>query len=266
MRKPLCLFLLLTFFATVPAAAQEFWEKKNYREWTKEQCRKLLQDSPWASHAGAVDVQTVAFTSQSSQGQDSEQRIDYYAQIRSALPIRQAIIRRAMIDNKYEKMSPEDKKAFDASAEQYLARVYPDVIVITVEYSSNIETVDRELARYWQTAASDTILPNIYLTGNKGMRIQPIRYQADPGAGRAFQLNFPRTVDGVPVISDDVKSIKLELPAPSFDTATERSTSQLSGQSSRANPNANTPRGLKESRSFFEFKTERMKYKGETVF
>jgi len=248
------------------ATAQEFWDKKSYKEWSKDQVKKMLQDSPWASHAGAVDVQTVAFTSSSSQGQDSEQKIDYYAQIRSALPVRQAIIRRAMIDNKYDKMAPADKKLFDSSAEQYLARVYPDVIVITVEYGSNVETVDRELARYWQSAASSEIMVNIYLIGQKGIRIHPTAYQAETGAGRAFQLLFPRTVDGVPVLGSDIKSLKLELPAPSFDTARERSATSATADNGRSNPNANTSRGLKESRTFFEFKVDKMTFKGELVY
>jgi len=257
--------ILLGLAAVQPAAAQEFWEKKSYKEWNKEQCKKMLENSPWAAHAGAVDVQAVAFTSSSSQGQDSEQKIDYYAQIRSALPIRQAVIRRAMIDNKYDKMGAADKKLFDTSAEGYLARVYPDVVVITVEYSSNVETVDRELARYWQSAASSEIMVNIYLTGQKGIRIQPTAYQAEQGAGRAFQLVFPRTVDGVPVVGPDVKSIKLEMPAPSFDTARERSATQTT-DNGRSNPNAASPRGLKESRTYFEFKVDKMMYKGELVF
>src|SRR6266404_4609647 len=50
MRKVTSLFgltLLLTYLAL--AQSKDFWEKKDYRQWTDKECHKLLEDSPWAS-------------------------------------------------------------------------------------------------------------------------------------------------------------------------------------------------------------------------
>jgi hypothetical protein len=251
------------------AGAQEFWETKPYTEWTKEQCAKVLESSPWASHTGARDVQNMAFSKTSTQGQESERRIDYFAQVRSALPVRQAVIRRAMLERKYEKMTAEEKQAFDQSASQYLARQYPDVIVITVEYSSNIEDVDRDLARYWQTVAPATIAAQTYLTVRNGVRIQPVKYDPDPGAGRAFQLVFKRTLEnGEPIIGPGDRLL-LELPTPTFEAASPTGAAGLadSTRPSAINPNSGpVSRGLKESRAVFEFKGEKMKYKGNLTY
>ena len=38
--------VLLGSLSTVRAA--EFWEKKDYRQWSEKECRKLLRNSPWA--------------------------------------------------------------------------------------------------------------------------------------------------------------------------------------------------------------------------
>ncbi len=234
--------------------AQEFWEKKPYTQWNKEQCKKVLENSPWASHTGARDVQNLAFSGGSTGGEESERRIDYYAQLRSALPVRQAVIRRAMIENKYDKMSAEQKKAFDDSAASFLDRQYPDVIVIAVEYSTNLEMYDRELARYFQSVAPTAIPVNIYLTARNGIRIQPIKYEAQGGAGRSFQIMFPRHVNGEPILGPG-DTLRLEFPAPIFPDAPAGAPSVGSGS-----------RGLVERRAFFEFKADKMKYKGQLVF
>lgn len=258
----LILFLTIGAFST---AAQPFWEKKPYTEWSKEQCRKLLQEAPWAAHSGAIDVQNTAFTRNSTQGESTEKKIDYFAQIRSALPVRQAVIRRAMLDSKYDKMPAEQKKQFDQSAEQYLARTYADVIVITVEYNSNIETIDRELARYWQNITPDASA-GIYLTGHNGIRVQPIKYQAEPGAGRAFQLVFPRSVEGRPVVAPGDKSLILELKAPTFDPSNRGQVDAMPRGSATGPTTNSVSGGLKESRAFFEFNLEKLKFKGELAF
>ncbi len=270
MKRTLMMAPLITALATGTAAgAQEFWETKPYTEWTREQAARVLENSPWASHTGARDVQNLAFSKASTQGQESERRIDYFAQVRSALPVRQAVIRRAMLERKYDKMTPEEKKVFDDSAWQYLARQYPDVIVITVEYGSNIEQVDRDLARHWQTVAPETIAAQTYLTVRNGVRIQPVKYEPDPGAGRAFQLVFKRTLgNGEPIIGPGDRLL-LELPTPTFDATSPTGSAGFadSTRTSAINPNSGpVSRGLKESRAVFEFKGEKMKYKGSLTY
>jgi hypothetical protein len=271
-RNTLLFAVLAALLLAGTAGAQEFWEKKPYTEWSKEQCKKLLENAPWAAHQGARDVQNVAFTQSSTGGQDTEKRIDYFAQIRSALPVRQAVIRRAMIEAKYDKMSADQKKQFDESAAGFLARQYPDAVVIAVEYSTNVEVYDRELARHWQTTDPGALMSQIYLTVRNGQRIQPVSYTPDRGAGRAFQLVFKRALDnGEPIIGPGDKII-LELPAPTFDPRSINDNPQLNdpagsnrGQVTGAS-GGSTARGLKEGRLVFEFRAEKMKHKGELVF
>lgn len=261
---------LLVFAAA--AYADEFWENKPYTEWTLDQCKRLLEGGPWASHSGAADVQNTAFSSggggtgsiRASASTAAERRISYFAQLRSALPVRQAVVRRSMIENKYEKMSEADRKAFDKSAAAYLAQGFADEIVFVVEYSSNVDDVDRELARHWQGFPSGVFPPNTYLVGHDGVRITPTRFTADSGAGRSFQVAFPRIVNGEPIITPVTKSLILEIPAPTFPPVTQGGIGRDPSSLGRSGDTAS--RGLKESRLFFEFKPEKMAYKGKLAF
>jgi hypothetical protein len=50
MRNPTQKLLLLLLLASVAAAqSKDYWESKDYRQWTEKECRKLLEDSPWAN-------------------------------------------------------------------------------------------------------------------------------------------------------------------------------------------------------------------------
>ena len=61
------------------------------------------------------------------------------------------------------------------------------------------------------------------------------------GAGRAFEFVFPRDVSGEPVVTPNVESIRIEFPNPQI-------------------------RELNDQRTTFEFKTEKMKYKGSVIY
>lgn len=226
----------------MPAAAQEFWEKKPFTEWTKDQCLKVLHDSPWAKTFTISTVKQDRF-GQPTKGEtrQTEQRIFYHAQLRSALPVRQAVVRLSQIENHYDKMKDAEKKAFDSSAERYLNSVYPDIIV-HVDYESDVEFYDKELANHWQTRQpKEMINSSVYLTTSDGKRIPPTNFKTEKGAGRAFEFMFPREIDGMPVVAANVESFRVEFPNPQV-------------------------RDLNDPRTTFEFRMDRMKYKGQLVF
>jgi len=115
-------------FAPVsPAGAQGGWRGKPYVEWTKNDAEDLLIDSPWA--------QTVARS-----GLDGPRGIGMRdpavtVRLRSALPIRQAMLRLRQLREKYDQMSEKKKAEFDekhatliecpACADSYVVAVLP---------------------------------------------------------------------------------------------------------------------------------------------
>lgn len=256
-----------TLLLTWATQGQEYWEKKPYQEWSEEQCQKLLTKSPWAqSHTlsqviiqplqspGAPRAATNPMDNiESARAPDPSARTDigrarqarpeltYQAQIRSALPIRQAIVRLGRIRAKYDDLTPEQKKAFDQNAEAFLAKKFPDTLVLYVSYASNVQVDDRELAQHWQSQTTDTLKNFVFLIRSGGEKVPLSAYVATKGAGREFQFVFPRTLEGRPVVQPHDKSLQLEFFHPKI-------------------------RDQQESRVLISFKVEKMLIDGEAVY
>ena len=233
---------VVVLLAAGPVYSQDFWEKKPFTEWNKDQCNKVLRDSPWSKTFAIANVKEDSF-SQPTQGEgrgETEQKISYYIQLRGALPVRQAVVRSAMIHNKYDKMSSEEKKVVDQNSDRYL-NSSPRFLIVHVDYETNVQYFDRALAEYWQSWPDGSMPANVYLTTSSGKRISPINWKYERGGGRAFEFYFPREVDGAPIITDEDKTFSIEFPNPRI-------------------------RELSDRRAFVQFKTDKMKYKGELIF
>ena len=244
MKKMLCLFLpLLLLTASIAIAGKEFWETKDYKEWAQKDCAKLLIDSPWAQKFELTSVQVMDNSSNKTSTDGQQPFIRYFIQFRSALPVRQAMVRQGQIANKYESLSAEQKQAFDKQASSLLDGFPADSIVVNVSYATNDSTRDQELARYWQTQTTELLKTQVYLTCGK-TKVPIARYIASQGGSRSFQFIFPREVDGKSIITPQEKSIKLEFTYP------------ISGSLA----------GFGSGNGFQEFKAEKMIFAGNIAF
>ncbi|HUK29739.1 MAG TPA: hypothetical protein VLV89_01420, partial [Candidatus Acidoferrum sp.] len=68
------------------------WVAKDWTQWTEDDCKAVLEHSPWGRDLPAHE---------------------FGEQLRSALPIRQALLRKAQLDEFYDRMKPDKKLAFD---------------------------------------------------------------------------------------------------------------------------------------------------------
>ncbi len=276
--------VLLGSLSTVRAA--EFWEKKDYRQWSEKECRKLLRNSPWAkqyvlanpiiknlggtpspgrtgSDAGSAPITTGGLSGPPSagssrggpgggvqgpppsmdgdiRGREQNPRMFYQAQIISALPIRQAKARLRQIEAGYDNMSPENKEEFDAAAERYLDRDFPDTVVVQVFYGSNTHFDARDMAQHWQNQTVETLQNFVFLIGGKGKKVPLLQFATAEGR-QMFQMVFSRLPEGQPLVGPKDKSLKLEFPHPKFGDQ-------------------------REERVLLEFKTKKMRVGGEVVF
>ena len=240
----------------------EFWQRKDYRQWSQTECQRLLENSPWAKTHALTQVvieslqsprspittsdptapdPSVGPVTSSTADRAREQRpeIKYSVQFRSALPVRQAMVRLMQIAQKYDQMQPEQKKTIDQNAEQFLAKSFPDTAVVFVSFTSNVREYQLELARHWQAQTTETLKNVVFLIGSNGERIPLISY-VWAGNGRDFQLVFPRTYKDHPAAVLGDKAIQLEFIHPRI-------------------------RQQKESRVLLEFKLEKMMMQGELV-
>jgi len=236
-----CLSIAILFSTAVVAAPKgEFWEKKDYKQWSQKEVTQMLEKSPWAQQftnqrVGIGDVDLDAMDA-------AQPYIKYQVQFRSAQPIRQAIVRQMALNQKYDSLSSEQKQQFDKSAEAFLSVDVSNAVVVYITYETNNNEYDRQLARHWQSQTVDLLKNHVYLSSDKGDKIQLANYYVDEGGGRSFQFIFPREVNGNSIVDPmKDKSLKLEFKYPVI-------------------------RNLGDGNAFMEFKLEKMIFAGNVAY
>ncbi len=200
-----------------PAATQEFWEKKDYTQWTEKECRQLLQDSPWTRQftISTSYVQALRRGPAAALGRETNPQITYTAQLRSALPLRRALVRLQQFAKKYETLEPVDKQAFDNQADKYLETKFPDTIVVLIEYSSNVQPYVSDLDLNWKQYTEAQARNEIFLLAPSGERLKLSRFILQPQGG-GFHLVFPRLINGEPLTARGKGELHIELPHPNI--------------------------------------------------
>ena len=250
MRKIICFAISAIFLAASTAAfGADFWEKKDYKEWKAKECSKMLTDSPWAQDFTEMDSQLQESARTSDDGQQFY--VKYQARFDSALPIRQAQVRQMQLLQNYESLGSEQKKQMDQSAEAFLAKQFPDAIIVFVTYGTNSQTANMNLSRYWQSQTTDLLKNKVFLRNSKGDRVDLAQFQTYQGE-LDFHFIFPRqTSDGKPLVDPADKNLMLEFSYPSVAIPGTRRT---------------IPDDGREGSAFLEFKPQKMVFKGELAY
>jgi hypothetical protein len=204
----------LMLWLAIAGMAQGFWEKKALADWSPQECKKLLTDSPWAKSRtlGNVLIEEIGNPA-SVDGREGNPWMSYSARFWSARPVRQAYVRQLESARDYVSLPPEQKQSIAAQNDRMLKSEYPDRIVLVLVCATNVDSYKRDLIRYWQTRPPALWAMDTFLLTGKG-RIKPLGVAVAPGSGDQLELTFPRTIDGQPVISPNDKSISLELVHP----------------------------------------------------
>jgi hypothetical protein len=243
MKKILCLAIAVFFlFSVVVAPAAEFWEKKEYKQWSQKECSKLLDKSPWTDNFTLTSVGIMQMGSQDRNASDAQQPyVKYQVQFRSAKPVRQAIVRQMQIAQKYDSMPADQQQAFDKNAESFLSADFSDAVVVYVTYETNNRVSDQDLARHWQTQTAEVLKNSVYISNSKGDKVYIAQFVPGQGAQRNFQFIFPRQVNGAPLLGPQDKSLKLEFAYPVIG-------------------------GMGDGKAFMEFKVDKMIFEGNIVY
>ena len=229
MWKFIRMFSALVVLAST-AGAQQFWDKKPYEKWSRDECRRLLEESPWvqkyaisapvfAARGGRAGVQADRTgTDVTAIGGAGEQEITYTAQLRTALPMRRAVVQQALLAAAKQGASVEQMQAMRTRAEQFVNSPTNDIVIVHIIYGSNNVNDDRALARYWQEQTVEKVKDIFSLIGANGRRVAPLRYEALPGGGREFAVTFPRLADGQALVTAQDKTLAFEFTHPAIGT------------------------------------------------
>jgi hypothetical protein len=235
-------FCSALFLLPSPAWPQ-FWEKKDYSKWSQGECIRMLNDSPWARQYSVSTVEIRPLQSASTDdAREARPEIAYTGQLRSALPVRQALVRLGQFSAKYDERSAEERAQIDRQAAEFLDREFEDSIVVYVSASSNVTSYYREMVSYWQARGQIELSTMAYLITQSGKKIAPQRVQITENGGLGLQLIFPRQLDGKAVLDPaNKKGISIEFQHPNIG-------------------------GLGAARVLLEFKPNKMLYRGSLEY
>src|SRR5580693_5336354 len=165
-RRGLCrpiIPLLVVCLTVLTASGADFWIKKPYQNWSADETHHILEESPWATTLtlGSVQTSITSGDSPNNHGNRGEMETDpsisYNLQFRSAQPIREAQVRSSELNAKYDAMSADKKAAFDASAGKFLAVTFPDRVVVSVTFHTNVQDYESQLRSYWERQSVPTL-------------------------------------------------------------------------------------------------------------
>jgi hypothetical protein len=206
------IFLPILLLVIEPAIlAENFWKEKSYKDWSEAECREILQNSPWARDYTMKDV-VIMGSSDRTLSDGGQPYSKYRVQFRSALPVRQAIIRMAQIDQKYDDLKPELKQQFDRQSESFLAQDLSQVVIVYITYETNQPTLYLNWSQEWKSRTTESLKNNVYLYGSKGDKVPLERFVPPQGAQRSFQLIFPRRYQGKEILGPEDTSLNLAFP------------------------------------------------------
>lgn len=201
MRNRLAASVIVLFALLSPAIAEDFWDKKPMDKWSKGDVKKLLTDSPWAREYAMSSVQIAqigmtggnlssSVAASTDRGGETNVVTSYTLQLRSARPIRQAVVRESQLASNYDAMKPEQQKEFDARAGQYINLQFPEEIVVYVKYNVTNPAWTQDMIRYWTGQTTEALKNSVYLITPKNERIPLASYKL--AQGQAFQFTFAR--------------------------------------------------------------------------
>jgi hypothetical protein len=222
---------IAVLLSSASAAAQGVWDKKEWKRWSAEECKKVLEDSPWAHRWAQSDPKvamgrtgnlgTMGNTNDVTVGDDNTLGIWYVVQLRTAQPIREANVRQQELRANYDSLDEKNRANIDEQAKKILSQNFDDFVIVRVYYGSNIPLYDRDLVTFWQGAYASGIVPqDAYLITARGKRLTPIKMVSTRTDVHEFELVFPRVVDGEPVAAGDSKILSVEFYSPTIQTVT----------------------------------------------
>ncbi len=209
MMKKTAIVLILALPVSLGLFAKGFWDKP-FRQWKKNEVSRMLKDSPWAKQTTVT---------RKGQGRAGEEYFDYYiVRFFSALPVRQAYVRSLQIQNKYDKMDPDQRQAFDQQTEPLLHIDVSSDIVVVLECRSNDRQLMMQIDRGLTTTQLSSLQRSTYLISERLGKVELKGYLPPSSQQPDARFIFPRTVDGQPVVSPEDKKIKFEIWVPGTGT------------------------------------------------
>ena len=178
----------------------------DFTSWTKKDTSRILVNSPWSK--------TIEWRSQPVDTRQVGTIVSPLApakiMLRSAPPVRQAMLRSRQIDAKYDTMSAADKQAFDSKN-----RALIDCPACASYYV--VLVASRYLSMENHTYLGDR-KEFVYLSNEAGEKREMVEFSIPPGNVNEILFYFPRADgNGVPLLSASNKKLTFNFELKGLD-------------------------------------------------
>ncbi len=209
------------------------WIEKDWTQWTTEDCRLVRVHSPWAQFSFPTGIDATAFST--------------LVQIRSALPVREALLKELELENHYDEMKADKKQVFDQAHLHDLSPIDQVRVYISNEaHKTLVGAAELRPAKQIALRLShgEFIMP---------LETNPVKYTPTEAGNVLVQYEyvFPRTADGKPLYSPSDTFLIVELGAPLF---LDKKTHQV------------IPQPFQDSGQRYTFKISDLMYKGNLEY
>jgi hypothetical protein len=209
--------------------AQSELPKKPYSQWSKSEAEAVLNDSGWAKKqelrikfdketqkaAGSYSGVSSGAAAQSQTEVTSQMPVDFIftLRLRSALPVRQALVRLKTLETNVDKMTEQQGVAFEKQMKGLLEcpACAANYVVTLSSKSTNSPGADAVYATFKGGRLAD-LQRYVYIANERGERRPLVHFVPPRVPGDEAVFFFPRTDEkGAPLLTLDNKELLINL-------------------------------------------------------
>jgi len=192
-------------------------DQMDWKQWTENDVKKILTKSPWVSNCCRE-------WDNGPDGIGSQPDIGYSASIVSSQMVRQALVRRLQLDERYQTLDHAHRAEVDQRTGACLSERFDEYIVVSFGFSflphpkfgsastNGIHLLTSDGRKIAGQVVNDSIVLKCSALPSDLYQYPIARPASDLGLyGTHDELAFPRIVDGKPTIGPNDKKIRVEL-------------------------------------------------------
>jgi len=209
--------------------AQDTLPKGSFDKWSKSEAERILNDSPWARKqelrlrfdkeiqkaAGSYSGVSAASAAQAQTEVSSDVPVDFVftLRLRSALPVRQALVRLRNLETDVEKMNNQQLANFDKQNSGLLdcPACAQNYVVTLSSKSKNVPGADAVFSLFKGARLAD-LQRYVFISNDRGERRNLIHFVPPKVPGDEATFFFPRLDDkGVQLLTTETKQLIVNL-------------------------------------------------------
>lgn len=222
-------WLVVTIGIIIATICPQEPPSKPYTEWSREEAARVLNASSWAMQqevrikfdkelqkaAGSYSGVSGAAAAQAQTEVTTQMPVDFIftLRLRSAVPVRQALVRLKTLDTDFEKMTREQMEAFDKLAKGLLEcpACAGNYVVTLSSRSKNSPGADAVFTVLKGGRISD-LQRYVFIANERGERRNLVHFVAPKAPGDEATFFFPRLDDkGEPLLKPDTRELIINL-------------------------------------------------------